>query len=189
MKDLVIPTIKCNEPDNRRGRSDKLLFVGENNTCGGNEYCSGRRLIENSCNALASKKGYRGLDASCVVTLIKVQLEAVNQMLGLNRSARKKQTMRVEDVEEILNVVNEENLACINEGEPELNRKEAFNLITDLLLEKLYVNKELNNFFFGVNFDKAETKSFKDLDPRLIQKIKRTMNRSAAKLFSALPES
>jgi hypothetical protein len=189
MKDLVIPTLKCNEPDNIRGRSDQLLFVGENKTCGGQEYCSGRRIIENSCNALAAKKGYRGMDPRCVVTMIKVQLESVNQLLGLNQTARKKQTMRVEDVEDILNVVYEENQACIGGGESELNCKEAYNLITDLLLEKLYVNKELNNFFFGVSIDRAETKSFKDLDPKLIQKIKSTMNQSAGKLFSAISES
>ena len=188
MKDLVIPTVKCNEPDNIRGRSDKLIFVGKNQTCGGNEYCSGRRIIENSCNALAAKKGYRGMDPRCVITMIKVQLEAVNELLGINRASRKKQTMRVEDVEEILNIVQEENQACIGNKEPELSRKEAFDLVADLMVEKLYANKELNHFFFGVTFDRAETKSFKDLDPKLVKKIKNTMLKSAGKLFSAKPE-
>ena len=189
MKKLVIPTIKSNEPDSQDERSDKMIFTGEYNTCGGDIYCSGRRVVENWCNALADKKGHRGMDDSCVMTMIKVQLDALNTLLGIQKGSRDRQKIRSEDLDIILEEVRQENRICIGNNEPELNRKEAFNLVTDLLIEHLHVTKALNNRFFGMMFDRPEAKSFKDLDPQLIQKIKSAMSRSAGLLFKSETET
>ena len=183
MKKLVIPTILGNVPENKGERPDRLLFIGENNTCGGHVYCAGRRIIENSCHALQDAKGYRGMDSQCVITMIKIQLEALNNLLGIKKTAREKQRIRVEDVEEILNVIDEENRMCLKEGEPALSRQEAFKLVTDLLLEKLFVDKVLCANFFGMLSDVEESTPFKDLEPRLLNKIKLTLMNSAKLLF------
>ncbi len=183
MNDLVIPAIECNVPKNEDERPSKLVFVGENHTCGGHEYCAGRRILENTCNALQDKKGYRGMDPKCVITMIKVQIEALNRLLGVKKGSRDKQKVRVEDVSDILNVIGEENQLCLSDGESPLSGQEAFNLITDLLLEKSYVNKQLSNHFFGMTADAPEAKSFKNLDPKIIGKIKSTMRNSAKLLF------
>ncbi|MCG8334303.1 MAG: hypothetical protein MJE63_07280 [Proteobacteria bacterium] len=183
MKKLVIPTIKSNEPDSQNERPDRMIFTGDYGTCGGDIHCSGRRIVENWCNALAEKKGYRGLDNRCTMTMIKVQLDALNALLGIQKGSPDRQKIRAEDVDIILEEVRQENRICIGNNEPELNRMEAFNLVTDLLLEHLHVTKELNNRFFGMMLDSPETKSFKDLDPQLIQKLKSAMSRSANLLF------
>ncbi|MBU3914046.1 hypothetical protein KKA14_00755 [bacterium] len=182
MNDLIIPTIKCNPPDSVRGRSDKLVFSSDARTCGGQEYCAGRRIIEDTCNALKEGKGYRGMDPGCVVTMIKIQLEALNKFLGIQKGARSRQGMRVEDVEHIINVIREENQLCIENGETDLNLKEAFYLVTDLMLETLYANKTMSKHFFGVTVDEAETKSFQDLDPAIIGKFKNALKKSYSHL-------
>ncbi|MBU2512329.1 hypothetical protein KJ966_13415 [bacterium] len=184
MKDLVIPTIECNVPLDENERPSKLVFVGNNHTCGGHEYCAGRRILENTCNALQDKKGYRGMDSHCVITMIKVQMDALNSLLGVKKGSRDKQRIRVEDVADILSVVREENQMCLSGGEPPLNGREAFNLITDLILEKSFVNKQLSNHFFGMMADAPEAKSFKNLDPKIIGKIKSTMSNSARLIFT-----
>lgn len=179
MKALVIPTIQSNVPEQEGERPNRLVFTGDMNTCGGDEYCGGRRILENWCNALHDKKGYRGLDDRCVITMIKVQLEALNQLLGIEKGSLDRQKIRVEDVDAILTDVRHENRICLGNNEPELSRREAFNLVTDMLLEKLHVTRALNSRFFGVMFDIPEAKSFKDLDPKVIARIKAAMNRSA----------
>jgi hypothetical protein len=123
------------------------------------------------------------MDDRCIVTMIKVQLEALNQLLGIEKGSLDRQKIRVEDVDAILNDIRHENRICIGNNEPELNRREAFNLVTDLLLEKLHVTKALNNRFFGMMFDQPEAKSFKDLDSRVIARIKTAMSRSALLIF------
>ncbi len=183
MNELVIPTIECNVPESENARASKLIFAGINNTCGGHEYCSGRRILENTCNALQDKKGPRGLDSRCVMTMIKVQIDALNKMLGLQKGARDVQKLRVEDVESILQVVKEENQMCLAGDEEPLSPREAFNLITDLLLERSYVNKQLSAHFFGMMASNREAKSFQDLDPKLISKIKANMSSSARLIF------
>lgn len=177
MKDLVIPTLKCNVPEEGE-RPDKLLFVGENNTCGGQEFCAGRRMLENVCNALSEKKGHRGMDPKCINTMIKVQLEALNKFVGIPKGSRDKQRIRVEDVEEIIQIVREENYMCIVNREPELTVKEAFKIVTDLLLEKLYLNRYIASHFFGIMATVDEAKSFKDLDPQILGKVRHAMTQS-----------
>ncbi len=183
MKKLVIPTIKSNEPESGDKRSDKMVFTGEYNSCGGETNCAGRRVIEDWCNALQDKKGYRGLDSGCVMTMIKIQLDALNKLLGIEKDSRNRQKIRSEDLDIILEEVRQENRSCISNNEPELNRKEAFNLVTDLLLEHLHVTKALYNRFFGMTVDQAESKSYRDLDPQLIQRMKTAMARSASLLI------
>lgn len=183
MKKLVIPTIRGNAPDEGGRRSDKLVFVGDDLSCGGHEYCAGRRIIENTCNALLHKKGYRGMDYSCVMTMIKVQLDALNSILGIDRYSRSKLTIRVDDVEEILDAVKEENRLCLVNEEPELTPPEAFDLVTDLMLERLYVTKEISHAFFGLMMDKDETLSFSELDPKMLKRFKTAMRKSANRLF------
>ncbi len=183
MKDIVIPTIQCNVPKNEGDRPDRLLLVGEHNTCGGHEYCAGRRIIENSCHALQEKKSFRGMDPKCVITMIKIQLEAINDLLGIKKTAREKQRIRVEDVEEILHIIHDENQMCLKEGEPELTPQEVFNLITDLMPDKLYVEKALSGSFFGMLTDVDESTPFRDLDPKFLKKIRLAMANSAKLLF------
>ncbi len=185
MKELIIPDLNCNIPETGRSRPDKLLFPSGNNSCGGDDYCSGRRIIENSCNALKDQKGIRGLDSTCVVTIIKVQLEALNDYLGIPKNSPDKQRMRVEDVEYIIDTVRDENQMCIDAGEEELRMDEAFGLVTDLLLETLYANKTTSKHFFGITIDEAETRSFKDLDPKMLEKLRAVLIESKKLLYPA----
>lgn len=188
MKKLVIPTIEPNTADGREGRGDKMIFTGDSNTCGGDIYCSARRVLEDWCNALNEKKGYRGMDNGCVMTMIKVQLDALNRLLGIKKGSRDSQKIRIEDVDIILEEIRQENRTCIGNNEPELNRQEAFQLVTDLLLEKLHVSKYMGHHFFGMLFDGDESKSFKELDPSILNKIKRSMASSASVLFKETEE-
>ncbi len=115
--------------------------------------------------------------------MIKVQLEALNDLLGIKKLSRDRQRIRATDVEEILKVVHDENLMCLSEGESELSGREAFNLITDLLLEKLYVNKSMSDSFFGSFVEVNTSMSFKELEPGYLKKIKLAMANSAKLLF------
>lgn len=178
MKEIVIPDLKCNEPESARNRPDKLLFSSSENTCGGDEYCAGRRIIENTCNALRDQKGVGGMDSRCVMVMVKVQLEALNKYLGIQKRSRTKQTVRVEDVESIIDIIKEENRMCLESGEERLSHREAFDLVTDLLLEKLYANKDTSRHFFGITVNQAETQSFQDLDPKILATLKRVLNDS-----------
>lgn len=183
MDRLVIPTIEANQTESEEERPDKMVFTGEMHTCGGDIYCAGRRVIENWCNALHEKKGYRGMDARCVMTMIKVQLDALNQLLDIEKGSRDRQKIRVEDVEVILEEIRRENRICIGNGEPELNRKEAFQLVGDLLLERLHVSKYLAKRFFGIMAEHSVSKSFKELDPTIVNKMKAAMAHSARLIF------
>lgn len=187
MKDIVIPSIKKFVTDKEYNSPQKLQFTGDDNTCGGHLQCSGRRILENTCNALLDTKGYRGMDPKCAMTMIKVQMDALNKLMGIPRTARERIGISLEDVEEILQVIRDENHLCIREGEPELNAQEVFNLITELLIEKLYVDKTMSSNFFGALVDVEQDTAFKDLDPRLLNKMKATMSDSAKLIFFTAP--
>ena len=122
------------------------------------------------------------MDPNCVINMIKIQIEALNQFLGIENS-RKKQSLRVEDVERVINYVKTENIRYLSKGEPEISTEEAFHFISDLLLETLYANKDISKQFFGIIVDVAETKSFKDLDPKIIKKLKNILTKSYQKLI------
>jgi hypothetical protein len=178
---LVLPKVGCNQPSGVHNRPDKLIFLAPDFDCGGHKQCAGRRLLEQYCFALQSNMGSQGMDPNCVITSIKIQIEALNEFLGMENS-RKKQSMRVEDVEKIINHVKTENKRYLSKGEPEISKEEAFHFITDLLLETLYANKDVSRQFFGIMVDVVETKSFKDLDPKIINKFKAVLAKSYHKL-------
>lgn len=184
MKDIVIPSIKAYTTDEENYTPAKLQFIGDDNTCGGHLQCSGRRILESTCNALLDTKGYRGMDPKCAMTMVKVQIDALNKLLGIPRTARERVGINVEDVEEVLQVIRDENHLCVREGEAELNAKEVFHLITELLIEKLSIDKRMSSNFFGMLVDVDQDTALKDLDPRLIKKIKLTMSESAKLLFT-----
>lgn len=184
MKDIVIPSIKAIASEHNHDTSNRLVFTGADNTCGGHLQCAGRRILESTCNALQDKKGYRGMDPKCAMTMIKIQMDALNKLLGISRMAREKVGVSTEDVDEILEVIREENHMCIREGEAELNAREVFNLVIELLIERLHVDKTMSSNFFGMLVDVEQETSFKDLDPRLLNKIKAAMADSAKLLFS-----
>jgi len=178
----VIPIVKCNQPSGAHNRPDKLIFSAPDFDCGGHKQCAGRRLLEQYCGALKSKTGAGGMDPGCIITMIKVQIESLNNFLGMENS-KTKQSIRVEDVEEMINSVKSENNRFLNNGEDEISKEEAFHFISDLLLEKLYANKDTSKQFFGIMVDVAETKSFKDLDPKIINKFKEILAKSYIKLL------
>ncbi len=185
MKDVIIPDIVSGPPISGRGRPDKLVFSKPPDTCGGHSRCAGMRVLENGCFALRDRKGFRGMDLRCVVTMIRVQLEALNRFLGIGQEALRKQSMRVEDVEEIINVIRRENDVHLTEDGNELTREEVFHMVGDLLLETLWANKTMSRYFFGITIDGNETQSFKDLDPKMIERLKNVLMKSYKVLLRA----
>jgi hypothetical protein len=178
---IVVPKVTCNQPSGVHNRPDKLIFSPPDFDCGGHKQCAGRRLLEHYCRALKSTAGAGVMDPNCVITMIKIQIEALNQFLDMENS-RKKQSLRVEDAEKIINHIKIENKRYLSKGEAEISKEEAFHFISDLLLEILYANKDVSRHFFGIMADVVETKSFKDLDPKIINKFKAVLAKSYHKL-------
>lgn len=178
MKKAVIPTVMANQPSDENDRPDKLIFSPEIRDCGGHKQCAGRRIIENYCNAIKATRGFRGMDLTCVLAMIRIQLRAINDYLGIKENSRNKQTLRVEDAEGIVVTVRQENNKCVLNDEPELSRKEVFDLVSTLLLEKLYVNKKVSRHFFGIMGNDAETKSFADLEPDVLARFQKVISQS-----------
>jgi len=175
MKNFILPDIIPNEPSGPQNRPFKLIIIGENNHCGGDEYCAGKRIVDNDCNALKSISGCRGMDLTCVVTMIKIQMDALNDFLGTEKKPPNKLSLRVEDAKEIIESIRKEVVRSTDNNEEEYSRKEIYCFISDLLLEKLYANKQISRYFYGLTADIAETRSFQDLDPAIIKKFKKVL--------------
>ena len=172
---LMIPNIKTNAPSAQHGRPDKLIFLNAHEGCGGLKECSGQRSLENYCFGLAGSSGFWGLDTRCVVALIQVQMTAINKYLGIDDDSHKRQTMRVEDAEEIIKKVRREAHVRLGKEDAVLTREDAYFLISDLLLEKLYANKSATRYFYGISAKTPETKPFSDLDPHIIAKFQKVL--------------
>ena len=175
---FILPDIMPNEPSGFRNRPTKLIIIGENNHCGGDQYCAGKRILENDCNALRSVAGYGGMDLTCVVTMTKIQLDALNAFLGTDTRSPNKLAMRVEDADEIIEIIRKKVIRSAADKEKEYSNKEIFQLISNLLLEKLYANKDISKHFYGLTIEVPETKSFKDLDPIIIKKFRKVLAKS-----------
>jgi hypothetical protein len=178
MGNFILPDIMTNEPSGVRNRPTKLIIIGENNHCGGDKYCAGKRILDNDCNTLRSTAGYGGMDLTCVVTMIKIQLDALNGYLGTDMNSPNKLAMRVEDAEEIIEIVRKEVMRSTKNNEQMFSRKEIFQSITDLLLKTLYANKQISKYFYGLTVEVAETKSFQELDPIIIKKFRKILANS-----------
>jgi hypothetical protein len=172
---FILPDIMTNEPSGVRNRPTKLIIIGENNHCGGDKYCAGKRILDNDCNTLRSTAGYRGMDLTCVVTMIKIQLDALNGYLGTDMNSPNKLAMRVEDAEEIIGIIRKEVMRSTKNNEQAYSRKEIFQSTTDLLLKTLYANKQISKYFYGLMVEVAETKPFQELDPIIIKKFKKVL--------------
>jgi hypothetical protein len=178
MGNFILPDIITNEPSGVRNRPTKLIIIGESNHCGGDKYCAGKRILDNDCNTLRSTAGYRGMDLTCVVTMIKIQLDALNGYLGTDMNSPNKLAMRVEDAEEIIEVVRKEVMRSTKNNEQAYSRKEIFQSTTDLLLKTLYANKQISKYFYGLMVEVAETKPFQELDPIIIKKFRKVLENS-----------